>query len=163
MNPILKLINIISNGLTFAAYELDGRAYRADLIKQRQQIMIPGLPKSEVVRVDLLGELDFPLLVTGIDADVANDDEKELSEKNSQNNSTPPFSLWVSVINRKTGKIVKKLQFVITSYPNYTNEIILNPLFIYEIKSSQTINLITFTGEPVFLRENIVFLNGVIK
>lgn len=160
---MFQLISRIINGINFASYELDTLTYRAENIKQRQQIMIPGIPKSKVVRVDLLGELDFPLLVTGIDADVVSDDEKELSEKNSQNNSTPPFCLWVSVINRKTDKIVKKLQFFITSYPNYTNEIILDPLFIYEIKSSQAINLITFTGEPVHLRENIVFLNGVVK
>lgn len=160
---MLKLVSKIINGISFGLYEIDTLIYRAEPIKQRQQIMIPKLFKGAVTRVDLLGELKFNLLVTGIDADVENDDDKELSSQNSQNNTTAPFHIWVSVINRKTNDVVKKLTFFITSYPDYTNEIILDPNFIYDIKPSVNINLLTFTGEPVHLRENLVFLNGTIR
>lgn len=163
MNPILKLINIISNGLTFAAYELDGRAYRADLIKQRQQVMIPQLRTHKVTRVDLLGVLKFNLLVTGIDIDLQDDDDKELKSHNNSGDKTKIFNLYVSVVNRKTDRVVKKLSFILSSYPTYTNEIILDPAFIYDIKVDRDVNLITFTGEPVFMRDNIVFTDGVTK
>ena len=159
----LTLISYILNGINFASYELDSFRYRAEPIEDRQQIMIPSLIKSQVTRIDLIGVLNFPLLVTGIDVDVADDDERNLDEGNSQNNKTSQFDIYVSVVNRKTNKVVKKLTFVITSYPTYTNEIIFNPDYIYEIKASKTINLITFTGKPVYLRQPIVFTDGVVQ
>lgn len=163
MMKILQLINIISNGITFAAYEIEGRAYRADLIQQRQQVMIPSLPKNKVTRVDLLGTLKFNLLVTGIDIDLTEDDDRQLEENSNSNNKSPTFNLYVSVINRKTEKVIKKLAFYLNSYPNYTNEIILNPDFIYDIKADRDIKMLTFTGEPVFMRDNIVFTDGIEK
>ena len=103
MNKILKLISTLSNGIPFASFELDTLIYRAESIKQRQQIMIPNLPKDKVVRVDLLGELKFNLLVTGIDIDLKEDDTKELENDRHHNNTSPAFRLYVSVINRKNG------------------------------------------------------------
>lgn len=161
MNKILQLVSYVLNGINFASYDLDGYRYRAANIKQRQQIMIPNLLRNQVVRVDLIGELKFNLLVTGIDIDLEEDDDKDLSSNSNANNKSPNFQLYVSVINRKTGKVVKKLAFLLNSYPNYTNEIILEPNFIYDLKVDRNVNLITFTGEPVHMRENIIFLNGV--
>ena len=63
----LTLISYILNGINFASYELDSFRYRAEPIEDRQEIMIPSLIKSQVTRIDLIGVLNFPLLVTGID------------------------------------------------------------------------------------------------
>lgn len=163
MPSILKLIGRLVNGLSLASYELDTLIYRASPIKVRQQIMIPRLTKNKVTRVDLLGELKFNLLITGIDIDLVEDDTKELKDNNTSNNVNPSLRLYVSVVNRKTNNVIKKLAFLLSSYPNYTNEIILEPDFIYDIKVDKDVNLITFTGEPVFMRDNIIFLNGVTK
>lgn len=163
MNKILQLVSYVLNGINFASYDLDGDRYRAENIKQRQQVMIPGLPRNKVVRVDLLGELKFALLVTGIDIDLKEDDNKELRSNSNANDRSNSFSLYVSVVNRKTNQVVKRLAFYLNSYPNYTNEIILEPNFIYDIKVDRDVNLITFTGEPVHLRDNIIFLNGVAR
>lgn len=163
MNKILQLVSYVLNGINFASYDLEGDRYRAENIKQRQQIMIPNLPRNKVVRVDLLGELKFNLLVTGIDIDLKEDDTKELRSDSGSNNTSPNFRLYVSVVNRKTDNVVKRLAFLISSYPDYTNEIILEPNFIYDIKVDRDVNLLTFTGEPVYMRDNIIFLNGVAR
>lgn len=158
----LNLVSYILNGISFASYELNSFRYRAEGIEERQEIVIPSLIQSEVNRIDLYGVLKYPLLVTGLDVDVAYDDERGLDENNAQNNKTAPFEIYVGVINRKTNTVVKKLAFQVSSYPTYSNEIILNPNFIYDIKSSKTINLITFTGKPVYLKQPIVFTDKTI-
>lgn len=159
MNKVLQLIGQILNGVPFATFELDALRYRAEPIKIRQQVLLPNLPKDKVTRVDLLGELKFNLLVTGVDIDLREDDNKDLRSNSNQTN--PSTRLYVSVINRKTDLIVKKLAFHLSSYPDYTNEIILNPDFIYDITPDRDVNLMTFTGEPVHLRDDIKFLNAV--
>ena len=137
--------------------------YRAEPIKQRQVVAIPNLQKDKATVVDLAGELKFNLLVTGIDVDLAIDDEELLQSDDRTNQFSTYTQLYVNVVNRKTNLVIKRLIFAITSYPSYTNEIILNPDHIYEIKPDKDINLLTFTGEPVHLREPIVFLSSVVK
>lgn len=159
----LRLVSYILNGLNFASYELNSFRYRAQAIESRQEIAIPRLERLQVMRLDLLGVLTYPLLVTGISVDVTDDDATHLQENRSQNNRGATFELYVSVVNRKTGLVLRKMAFRISNYPDYTNEIILNPDYIYDVKASVSINLLTFIGKPVYLEKPIVFTDRVIQ
>lgn len=159
----LNLISYILNGINFASYELDSFRYRAEAIGERQQVLIPRLLQNQVTRIDLLGVLKYPLLVSGLDADVDLDDDKNFKEDTTNHDISPSFYIHVAIINRKTNLIVKKVRFIITSYPSLNNEIILNPDYIYEIKCSRTVNLLTFIGKPIYLKEPIVFTDGIVK
>lgn len=163
MEKILKLVARLINGINFASYELETLTYRAEPIKHKQTVIIPNLQKDKATVIDLAGELKFNLLVTGVDADVESDDTETLDSTNAQQSINVDVRLLVNTINRKTGTVVKRLVFDITSYPDYTNEIILEPNYIYEIKPDKNINALTFTGEPVHMRDPIVFLNAVVK
>ena len=158
---ILKLISSLINGINFAAYELDTLIYRAEPIKHRQIVAIPNLKKNKVMTVDLMGELKFPLLITGVDFDLKNDDSESQTRSNTNETRTHSGRLIVTIVNRKTKTVVKRLVFPLSPYPSYLNEIIIDPAMIYELKPSEDVNSITFVGEPVHLRDPIVFLNGV--
>lgn len=161
MSKILKLVPKVINGLTFGMYEMAGMIYRAEPIKQRQQLIIPNLGLDKVTTIDLEGELNYDLLITGVDMDVRDDDNQEFKSGQQQDEFPSASVLKVGIINRKTNKVVKKLAFQITAYPNFTNELIISPEFIYQLKPNRYINTITFTGEPVYLKAPIVFVNGV--
>lgn len=114
---VLRLIAQLINGVNFASYELDTLIYRAEPIKQRQHLIIPKLSKNQVIRVDLLGQLQYPLLVTGIDIDIVDDDENYMeSGRGTSNSFYSSTRLNVTVINRKTKNIIKKIAFVLNSY-----------------------------------------------
>ena len=78
MLKILNKIPKIINGVIFAAFEMAGEIYRAAPIKTKQDVVIVGLPKGKPVTVKLSGRLKFDMLVTSLDADIAEDDGKEL-------------------------------------------------------------------------------------
>ena len=163
MTNILKLIGRLVNGLSLASYELDALVYRAEAIKHRQIVAIPNLKKGKATIVDLIGELKFPLLVTGVDFDLTRDDSESETAGNRSGTSNYNGTLTVNIVNRKTKSVIKRLRFPISTYPTYVNEIIIDPNMIYELNPTEDINSITFIGEPIHLREPIVFLNGVTK
>ena len=163
MSNALTLIGQIINNVSLAYYRLNNLVYRAEPIKQRQELVIPNLKEGQVTVADFFGELPFNLLVTSVDADLVIDDEQFLQTDDNERQQINFAYIFVNVINRKTESVVKQLIFPISSFTSNISEIIIRPEFIYEIKPSRAINLITITGVPVHLLNPIVFLNGTVK
>ena len=76
MSNALTLIGQIINNVSLAYYRLNNLVYRAEPIKQRQELVIPNLKEGQVTVADFFGELPFNLLVTSVDADLVIDDEQ---------------------------------------------------------------------------------------
>jgi len=161
MNKLLKAIINTVNGIAFRFFDIEGVIFRAEPIKQRQDITILGLPKNQAILVDLIQNLPYNLLVTGVSADLAQDDGKELQLDRRNNYLFSYAQIIVRVVDRITKKPVKTIVYFISSYPRYQNEIILSPDYLYEFLCNQDINSITFTGEPVHRLDSIVFTRGV--
>lgn len=163
MNKILKLISTLSSGVPFASYELDTLIYRAESIKQRQQIVIPNLPQNSVKQVDLSDVLPYSLLVTDVYLDLTQDDSSPMSSNRSEYDSSSFTEIFVEVTNRKTLKPVRRINLQVYSTSNFLAEITLSPNYIYNLKSSLALNSLTFVGEPIHLRDDIVYTDEVFK
>ena len=161
MNKILELIGTLANGVNWATYKLNNLLYRASPIKYRQDLVITGLIKGKPVLIDLAQDLKHDLLVTGVNADLTEDDGKKLQSDRKGNYSFSYAQVIVTIIDRITKKRIRTIVYFISSYPQYRNEIILSPDYLYEFVCNQEINSITFTGEPVYRPTPIIFTRGV--
>lgn len=158
MNLTLKP-HLIGNN-NFAAFDINNLYYRANDIKLRQQVYFPLLNSNQSYKIDLANQLNYPLLITGIDIDIL-DDNDQLNNDNIASNP-PTINLFVRTVNRKTQKVIGETFYQFSSpYFKLEKEFILNPENLYQFKSDQNISGFVFTGEPVYFLPSVILKDEI--
>lgn len=154
----LKLIGRIVNGITLASYELDALVYRAQPIKQKQEIIVADVEKDKATRIIPSEQMDFALLVNEIVFNFVDDDS--LSQQGNTNKAvksrTEDFCLYE--ISKNDGSVISARALTIGGTNYLTQEFVLKPNHLVDIVCSASCNSITFIGEPVYLRPPLTFL-----
>lgn len=142
---------------TFAGVEQAGLVYRVSPVERRDIITITNLPKNTTKTIDLSTQLEHAILVTGLSADIIDDDSHILQDgKNNYNYSY--VQTIIQLLNKNNQEnVIRTLTLFISGYSPYTGELILSPKLLYKVKTNLDVRSITITGKPVYLNTPLVY------
>ena len=85
----------------------------------------------------------------------------QLTSGNSNvSNSDQSRDLYVQSINRLTGFVEFTSEYTLAYFTPIQNELILSPKNKYRMRSERGITKLIFTGVPIYMKPDIVFLDG---
>lgn len=147
-----------TGNFTFAGVEQAGLVYRLSPVERRDVIVIGNLPKNTIKTVDLSTQLEHDILITGISADIVNDDSKTIQEGKTNNYSFYYVQTILQVLDRNTQNVIRTTALFLSGYTPNVGEFILTPKYLYAVKTNLDVATITITGKPVYVSTPIVFL-----
>lgn len=137
----------------FAGYDIDGQIRQPQRMAERDSLTLVGLEENQVYEVDMVNHLGHNLLITGLTADIVDDDAKVLQPGNEQPNYTT-VQLIIQLLDRSNKTVKREIVVFISSYgSNMTNELVLSATGLYRIKVNQTVKDISILGIPVVISE----------
>lgn len=123
----------------------------------RIPITVVGLKKNIPVELNFENKLSFDCLARGLTADIANDDGNALQDVENNNYRFSYVQTIVQTLDKDTKQVIRTINIYISSYPNYLNEMILSPDYLYGIRVNQDVNSIVFSCEPLKQENPIIF------
>ncbi len=145
-----------SGQYTFAGVEQAGLVYRISPVERRDTIVITQLQKNQVKEIDLSTKLEHPILVTGISADIVNDDSHILQDGKKDFNYNYVQTI-IQLLDRNNRNVLRTLTLFLSGYSPYVGELILSPKILYNLKTNQDVRSINITGKPVYLNTTLVY------
>ena len=145
-----------SGQYTFAGVEQAGLVYRISPVERRDTIVITQLQKNQVKEIDLSTKLEHPILVTGISADIVNDDSHILQDGKKDFNYNYVQTI-IQLLDRNNRNVLRTLTLFLAGYSPYVGELILSPKILYNLKTNQDVRSINITGKPVYLNTTLVY------
>ena len=137
----------------WAGYDVDGEIRQPQRLKERDSLTILRLEKDKVYEIDMVNYLGHDLFVTGLSADIIDDDAKTLQPGNQRPNYTT-VQMIIQLLDRSNKRVKREIVLFIHSYGgNYSNNLILSAKGLYRIKVNQNVNDISILGEPVMVSE----------
>ena len=141
---------------TFAGVEQAGLVYRVSPVERRDSIIISGLIKNPPKEIDLSTKLEHPFLVTGISADIVNDDSHQLQEGKNNYNFNYVQTI-IQLLDKNNRNVLRTTTLFLSGYSPYVGELILSPKVLYLVKTNQDVRSITITGKPVYTNTPLVY------
>lgn len=143
----------------WSGYEVSGSIRQPQRMEERDSLTIAGLAANKVYEIDMVNYLGHDLLVTGLSADIVDDDAKQLQEGNQRPRYTT-VQMIIQLINRSNKQVKREIVLFVYSYGgNYSNSLILAADGLYRIKVNQNVNDISILGKPVVVGETKVAYN----
>lgn len=133
----------------WVGFEVNGQMLQAQRLAVRDSLTIVGLVAGKVYELDMTNHLGHNLLVTGLTADITEDDGKALQPSNSTNYRYATVQLIIQLLDRTNKAVKREIVLFISSYSNLQNELVLSATGLYRIKVNQTVNDISILGVPV--------------
>lgn len=147
-----------SGNITFAGVKQAGLVYRVSPIERRESIIIAGLiPVDTSKIVDLVSQLEHDLLVTGISADIVNDDSQVLQLDRRDDYNITYVQIILEVLDRNSKAVLRTLSLFLSGNTPLSTELIISPKVIYRLRSNLAIRSITITGKSVYSNTPLVF------
>ncbi len=153
----LNLKPFQSGQYTFGGIEQAGLVYRFAPVERRDLITIGSLKKNQAKEIDLSTQLQHEILVTGISADIVNDDSHVLQDKKN-NYDFAYVQTILQLLDRNNRNVLRTLALFLSGYSPYIGELILSPKPIYRVKTNLDVRSISITGRPVYINTALVFL-----
>ncbi|MEL7521720.1 MAG: hypothetical protein AAGJ80_08910, partial [Cyanobacteria bacterium J06553_1] len=133
----------------FAGYDINGEIHQPQRIDERDSLTIAGLAANKVYEIDMINYLGHDLLITGLSADIVNDDAKTLQQGNQRPNYTT-VQMIIQLLERSNHQVKREIVIFISSYGgSIQNDLVLSADGLYRIKVNQKVNDITILGKPV--------------
>lgn len=133
----------------FAGYDIDGLIRQPQRMAERDSLTLVGLEKNKIYELDMTNYLGHNLLITGLNADILDDDAKVLQPGNQNPNYTS-VQLFIQLLDRSNKTVKREIVVFVSSYgSNVSNELILAADGLYRIKVNQTVRDISILGLPV--------------
>lgn len=147
-----------SGSITFAGVKQAGLVYRVSPIERRESIVIAGvIPANTPKIVDLSSQLEHDLLITGISADIVDDDSQRLQMDRRGNYSITYVQVILEVLDRNSRNVLRTLSLFLSGNTDLSTELIMSPKVIYRLRSNLAIRSITIAGKAVYLNTPLVF------
>lgn len=147
-----------NTSITFAGIKQAGLVYRTSPVEKRESIIIAGLiPVDNPQLIDLSSQLEHDLLVTGISADIINDDSQRLQLDRTNNYSITYAQIILEVLDRNSQIVLRTLSLFLSANTPLSTELIISPKAIYRLRSNLAIRSITIVGKVVYLNTPLVF------
>lgn len=142
---------------TFAGVEQAGLVYRVSPVERRDTIVITNLTKSTPKEIDLSTQLEHSILVTGISADIVDDDSHTLQEDKKNNYRFHYVQTIIQLLDKNNRKVLRNLTLFLSGYSPYVGELILSPKVLYLVKTNLDVRSLTITGKPVYTNTPLVY------
>ena len=153
----LSLKPFQSGQYTFAGIEQAGLVYRFSPVERRDIITISSLTKNEPKEIDLSTQLQHDILVTGISADIVDDDSHLIQEGRSNYKITYVQTI-LQLLDRNNRNVLRTISLFLSGYTPSDGELILSPKPIYQLKTNLAVRSISITGKPVYVNTALVYL-----
>ena len=153
----LNLRPFQSGQYTFAGIEQAGLVYRFSPVERRDIITIGSLTKNEPKEIDLSTQLQHDILVTGISADIVDDDSHLIQEGRSNYKITYVQTI-LQLLDRNNRNVLRTISLFLSGYTPSDGELILSPKPIYQLKTNLAVRSISITGKPVYVNTALVYL-----
>ncbi|MDJ0576581.1 MAG: hypothetical protein QNJ65_15610 [Xenococcaceae cyanobacterium MO_234.B1] len=153
----LNLRPFQSGQYTFAGIEQAGLVYRFSPVERRDIITIGSLTKNEPKEIDLSTQLQHDILVTGISADIVDDDSHLIQEGRSNYKITYVQTI-LQLLDRNNRNVLRTISLFLSGYTPSDGELILSPKPIYQVKTNLAVRSISITGKPVYVNTALVYL-----
>lgn len=135
----------------FAAYEIDGLIRQPQSMAERDLLVLTGLAANTVYEIDMINHLGHDVLVTGLTADIVDDDAKVLQPGNQRPNYST-IQLIIQLLDRSNKTVKREIVVFISGYgSNISNELVLAADGLYRFKLNQTVKDISILGVPVIV------------
>ncbi len=141
---------------TFAGVEQAGLVYRVSPVERRDLIVISSLKKADVKEIDLSTRLDHDFLITGISADIVNDDSHVLQD-GTNNYKFSYVQTIIQILDKNSQEVKRTISLFLSGYTSYLSELILSPKVLYRVRTNLDVNSITITGKPVYVNNPLVY------
>ena len=143
----------------WAGYDVNGEIRQAQRMAERDSLTIAGLKANKVYEIDMVNYLGHDLLITGLSADIKDDDAKVLKPGN-QPPSYTYVQMLVQLIDRSNKTVKREIALFINSYGgSIGNDLILSREGLYRLKVNTDVNDISILGIPVIVGETQVAYN----
>lgn len=146
-----------SGTVTFAGVKQAGLVYRVSPVERRESIVITNIAQNNAKEIDLSTKLEHPFLVTGISADITNDDSHNLQTDRRNNYDISYVQTLIYLLDKNNSNVIRTMSLFLSGYTPIIGELILSPKFLYQVKTNQDVKSITITGKPVYLNTSLVY------
>lgn len=146
-----------SGNITFAGIKQAGLVYRISPVERRIALIIGETARNAKITIDLSTQLEHDFLVTGISADIKNDDSQNLQFDRRNNYDINYVQVILEHLDRNTQKVLKTQGLFLSGSTPIPGEIILSPKLLYRFTTNLDVRSITITGKPVYLNTPLVF------
>ena len=153
----LNLKPFQSGQYTFAGIEQAGLVYRFSPIERRDIITISSLTKNQPKEIDLSTQLQHDILVTGISADIV-DDDSHLIQEGKRDYKITYVQTILQLLDRNSRNVLRTISLFLSGYTPSDGELILSPKPIYQVKTNLAVRSISITGKPVYVNTALVYL-----
>ncbi len=153
----LNLRPFQSGQYTFAGIEQAGLVYRFSPVEGRDIITISSLTKNEPKEIDLSTQLQHDILVTGISADIV-DDDSHLIQEGKRDYKITYVQTILQLLDRNSRNVLRTISLFLSAYTPSDGELILSPKPIYQVKTNLAVRSISITGKPVYVNTALVYL-----
>ena len=153
----LNLRPFQSGQYTFAGIEQAGLVYRFSPVERRDIITIGSLTKNEPKEIDLSTQLQHDILVTGISADIV-DDDSHLIQEGKRDYKITYVQTILQLLDRNNRNVLRTISLFLSGYTPSDGELILSPKPIYQVKTNLAVRSISITGKPVYVNTALVYL-----
>ena len=153
----LNLRPFQSGQYTFAGIEQAGLVYRFSPVERRDIITIGSLTKNEPKEIDLSTQLQHDILVTGISADIV-DDDSHLIQEGKRDYKITYVQTILQLLDRNNRNVLRTISLFLSGYTPSDGELILSPKPIYQVKTNLNVRSISITGKPVYVNTALVYL-----
>ncbi len=153
----LNLRPFQSGQYTFAGIEQAGLVYRFSPVERRDIITIGSLTKNEPKEIDLSTQLQHDILVTGISADIV-DDDSHLIQEGKRDYKITYVQTILQLLDRNNRNVLRTISLFLSGYTPSDGELILSPKPIYQLKTNLAVRSISITGKPVYVNTALVYL-----
>lgn len=154
----LSLRPFQSGQYTFAGIEQAGLVYRFSPVERRDLITIGSLTKNQPKDIDLSTQLQHEILVTGISADIVDDDSQIIQEGKKRDYDLSYVQTILQLLDRNNSNVLRTLALFLSGYSPYIGELILSPRPIYRVKTNLDVRSISITGKPVYVNTALTYL-----
>ncbi len=146
-----------SGSITFAGIKQAGLVYRISPIQRRTIIAIGAMGQDDPKEIDLSTQLEHDLLITGVSADILNDDSQILQMDRRGNYDITYAQIILEILDRNTKKVVRTLALFVSGNTPLSTELILSPKSLYRVRANMVVRSITITGKPVYAANPLFF------
>ena len=153
----LNLRPFQSGQYIFAGIEQAGLVYRFSPVERRDIITIGSLTKNEPKEIDLSTQLQHDILVTGISADIV-DDDSHLIQEGKRDYKITYVQTILQLLDRNNRNVLRTISLFLSGYTPSDGELILSPKPIYQVKTNLAVRSISITGKPVYVNTALVYL-----
>lgn len=147
-----------SGSITFAGVKQAGLVYRVSPIERREVITIGSLTANTVKEIDLSTQLEHDFLVTGISADIVNDDSQVLQTDRRNNYDITYVQILLQILDRNSGNVMRTLAIFASGNTPLETELIMSPKVIYRVRTNLDVKSITIAGKAVYVNTPLVYL-----